>query len=58
MQQSVRQGGDENAGSGEEGNTRIEGVERCEELAAFRAQHVHQSHASQDHGSVEQGVDP
>ena len=51
-------GATEHAGRGQEQKSREKGVAGGEQLARGGVQGIHRAHAPQDHGGIEQGVDP
>ncbi len=58
VQEAVSDGRDQHAGDGEERHPGEEGVESSEQFCRGGFERVDRTHAAQDHGGVEQRVDP
>ena len=54
----MEDGGEEEGNGGEEDDAAEEGVEGGEEFGGVGAHGVDGAHAGEDHGGIEQGVDP
>lgn len=58
VEEAVEDGGEEEGDGGEEDDAAEEGVKGGEEFGGVGAHGVDGAHASEDHGGIEQGVDP
>src|SRR6185295_325786 len=58
MQKAMENGSDENAYRSQEDNPRIDGVERRKYFPNIGLQWGDRAHAAEDHGGIEQGIDP
>jgi hypothetical protein len=58
VEEAMEDGGEEEGDGGEEDDAAEEGVEGGEEFGGVGAHGVDGAHAGEDHGGIEEGVDP
>ena len=58
MQETMKDGRCQHTDGSQKNDSRIDGIKGCEELPGIRLERIYRSHAAEDHGGIEQGIDP